>query len=127
MNKFIIFALLLVFVLNDDLDDYIYEGKDLKKCEGIYSYEASVNNCTSITLEDDDFTCCFESYKYEGHEHKECTAAKKKKVNKIIDIYEDELGYTDVSIDCSSNYNKITFIIFITYCDFVTIFNRGVY
>ena len=104
MNKFIIFALLLVFVLNDDLDDYMYKGNDLEKCEGIYSNEASVNKCTSITLEDDDFTCCFESFKDEGDEYKGCTAAKKKKVNKIIDIYEDKLKYTDVSIDCSSNY-----------------------
>ena len=104
MNKFIIFALLLVFVLNDDIDDYIYSGNDDEKCEFFDREEANVKNCTSISLEDDDFTCCFESYKYNGHEHKSCTAVKKKKVNKIIDIYEDENGFTDVSIDCSSNY-----------------------
>ena len=105
MNKFIIFALLLVFVLNDDIEDYFYDGDDIGKCEDMRSKDANVNNCTSITLKDDDFTCCFESYKdKDGDENKSCLAAKKKKVNKIIDGYEDDLGYTDVSIDCSSNY-----------------------
>ncbi len=78
MNKFIIFALLLVFVLNDDIDDYVYGGNDGEKCE-FFREEANVKNCTSISLEDDDFTCCFESYKVNGKEHKGCTAAKKKK------------------------------------------------
>ena len=109
MNKFIIFALLFVFVLNDT-DDYFYTGKDRFKCYLVE--EPNVNNCTAITLEDDEFTCCFHKYKEDGEDYEGCQPIKKNKVGKVIDEAEDE-GESDVSIDCSSNYisNALLFLL----------------
>ena len=50
MNKYIIFALLFVFVLNEDYKDYFYDGDDGVKCSMIREKDASVENCTSITI-----------------------------------------------------------------------------
>ena len=64
----------------------------------------NVENCNAIKLKDDDYTCCYYTYKEDGEEIKDCIPVKKNKVSKVIDDIEDEDGYTDVSIDCSSNY-----------------------
>ncbi len=103
MNKFIIFALLFVFVLNEDYKDYFYTGENAEECDD-YDSEASVDNCNNITFSDDDYKCCFESYKDDSDDEKDCRAIKKSKAKKLVEAYEDEYGYTDVSIDCSSNY-----------------------
>lgn len=114
MNKFIIFALLFVFVLNDNLSDYIYTGDKADECDGYNESNASVENCNSITFSDSDYKCCFESGKsIDGEDYKECGAYKKSKVKKIIDAYE-EAGAKDVSIDCSSNYLSKALIILLS-------------
>ena len=111
MNKYIIFALLFVLVLNGD--DYFYEGENSDLCDG-YEGKASVANCNKITFSDDDYKCCFESYKADGELEEGCTAIKKSKAGKLVDLYEDENGFKDVSIDCSSNYISNALIILLS-------------
>ena len=114
MNKFIIFALLFVFVLNDDLSDYIYTGDKADDWNGYDDDKASVENCNSITFSDSDYKCCFESGKAPyGDDYKECGAYKKSKVKKIVDLMEKG-GYKDLSIDCSSNYLSKALIILLS-------------
>ena len=114
MNKFIIFALLFVFVLNDNLSDYIYTGDKADDCNLFPNNKASVENCNSITFSDSDYKCCFESGKDPtGDTYKECNAYKKSKAKKLVDSYE-KVGYSDVSIDCSSNYLSKALIILLS-------------
>lgn len=114
MNKFVIFALLFVFVLNDNIEDYMYTGDNASECNGYDEEKASVENCNSITFSDSDYKCCFESGKNdEGEDYKECGAYKKSKVKKIVDGME-EGGFKDVSIDCSSNYLSKALIILLS-------------
>ena len=107
MNKYIIFALLFVFVLNKELEDYIYTGENADKCLEVD--EASVDNCNKITFSDDDYKCCYYSVEVDGKKvDEECYPLKKSEVKDMIDDFEDaadDEGYSaDVSIDCSSNY-----------------------
>ena len=112
MNKFIIFALLLVFVLNEDVDDYYYIGTNAILCAAVEN--PSVENCNKITIDDDDYKCCYLYEKDEdGEEEKNCLAIKKNKAKKIIDFEEDD-GNTDVSLDCSSNYISNALIILLS-------------
>lgn len=114
MNKFVIFALLFVFVLNDNIEDYMYNGDKSDDCYDYDEEKASVENCNSITFSDSDYKCCFESGKnIVGEDYKECNAYKKSKVKKIVDAYE-EAGYKDLSIDCSSNYLSKALIILLS-------------
>lgn len=103
MNKYIIFALLFVFVLNGS-DDNIYDGDDQKSCISITGNNANVKNCSAIKLDDDDYNCCYVTQKYKGKEDKYCLGVKKSKVKTIIDDAEEDEDVSDVSIDCSSNY-----------------------
>ena len=113
MNKFIIFAFLFVYVLNAEYTDYYYAGDKADDCNNYNEDKASVANCNSITFSDSDYKCCFESWKIVGEELKGCTAIKKSKAKKLVDLTEKG-GATDVSIDCSSNYLSKALIILLS-------------
>ena len=107
MNKYIIFALLFVFVLNKNKKDYFYTGENADKCLDVD--QPSVDNCNKITFSDDDYKCCYYSVEVEGEKFdEECYPLKKSDVKDFIDDAEDATDNEDVSIDvsvdCSSNY-----------------------
>ena len=115
MNKYIIFALLFVFVINEDIEDYYYTGADREKCTDIIDDKASVDSCSAIKFDDDDYNCCFVSLEVEGEKDKYCQGVKKSKVKKIIDAVEDN-DEVDISlsIDCSSDYISNALIILLS-------------
>ena len=109
MNKFIIFALLFVFVLNQTEEeeeaelefdfDPSYKGKNAEKC---LSEDASEKNCNDISL-DDDYNCCYISgFDDENGKLNYCAPLNEDEEKKLKDIFnKDELN---ISIQCSSNY-----------------------
>ena len=115
MNKYIIFALLFVFVINEDIKDYYYTGADVAKCYAIIGDKASADSCSAIKFDDDDYNCCFVSIDVEGEKDKYCQGVKKSKVKKLIDKMEDndEVDIS-VSIDCSSDYISNALIILLS-------------
>ena len=112
MNKLIIFCTLIYICISDKEASYFYDGDEYEECEEVT--KASVENCNKITISDKDYKCCYESYKDEdGESYNECEAIKKSKAKKVKELFED-LGFTDVSVDCSSNYLSIALIVLLS-------------
>ena len=105
MNKYIIFALLFVFVLNDDYDDFFYDKEnEVANCT-LAGVSPSVDKCSAIKFSDDDYNCCYVTIEYSGKKTNTCWGVKKSDVKDYVNDAEDEAdGDGEISIDCSSNY-----------------------
>ena len=109
MNKFIIFALLFVFVLNqteeeeEDSYDLTYTGKNLEKCIGVNENEANEKNCNSITL-DEGYNCCYLTGKDDEDEYNMCLPLNESEEKKLKEVAEEDETST-LSIKCSLNTN----------------------
>ena len=111
MNKYIIFALLFVFVLNTDFEeeykDFMYGKLDeVYNCTLAGGSNPSVDKCSAIKFSDEDYNCCHVTIEYEGKKITDaCWGVKKSDVKDYINDAEDEGdGDGEISIDCSSNY-----------------------
>ena len=105
MNKYIIFALLFVFVLNTNYVDLMYTGTDAINCEKLTGNDASVDKCSAVKLSNSDYSCCYVDNKILGSTTVECWAVKKEDVKDYVKDYNDAGDdKTEISIDCSSNY-----------------------
>ena len=102
MNKYIIFALLFVFVLNANYVDLMYTGTDAFNCEKLTGNDASVDKCSAIKFSDDDYNCCYVTIEYSGKKTNTCWGVKKSDVKDYVNDADD--GDGEISIDCSSNY-----------------------
>ena len=105
MNKYIIFALLFVFVLNADYDDFINLGADSVDCYKLTENDASVDKCSAVKLNNGDYSCCYVEEKILSMKTIKCSAVKKKDVKSYVKDY-NKAGddNAEISIDCSSNY-----------------------
>ena len=111
MNKFIIFVLLflVVFCSDDEFDEYIYDGKEYETCSNVTN--PSVDACNAVTIPDEDYKCCYQSYKEKGETVDDCIAFKKSKVKDYVK--EGKKEEDSFSVDCSSNYlSKALIILF---------------
>ena len=110
MNKYIIFALLFVFVLNADFEeeykDFMYDKFDeVANCTAAGASNPSVDKCSAIKFSDDDYNCCYVTIEAEGRKRSYCWGVKKSDVKDYVNDAEDEAdGDGEISIDCSSNY-----------------------
>ena len=107
MNKFIIFALLFVFVLNKDYDDFYYvgDGEDYYNCKKLTENDASVDKCSAVKINNGDYNCCYEIMELGGEKDISCEVVKKSDVKDFVNDFNDEADDRgSVSIDCSSNY-----------------------
>jgi hypothetical protein len=102
MNKYIIFALLFVFVLNKDYDDFMYEKEEVYNCSLAGASNPSVDKCSAIKFSDDDYNCCYVTIEYSGKKTNTCWGVKKSDVKDYVNDADD--GDGEISIDCSSNY-----------------------
>ena len=106
MNKFIIFALLFVFVLNqteeDDSGSYEvnYTGKNRDKCLEVNDDKPSAKNCNSITL-DQGYNCCYLSGKDNENEYNLCLPLNETEVKDFQDEAKEDDEIIDYSIICS--------------------------
>ena len=79
-----------------------------EECEEIEPSKKS--DCTDYKLSDPEKAsgadaCCYETYKEDNKEKKECSLQIKKTVKKdAVKNLEKQLGYEDYSIDCHSNW-----------------------
>lgn len=109
MNKYIIFALLFVFVLNEDFEekykDFEYKESEAHNCNILEGNAASVDKCSAIKFKNDDYNCCYVSEEEDGEKDTSCWGVKKSDVKDFVNDAEDEAeGDFSLSIDCSSNY-----------------------
>ena len=107
MNKYIIFALLFVFVLNEDYDDFYYDGdgEDYYNCIKLTENDASVDKCSAVKFKNDDYNCCYVSEEFDDEKKTYCLGVKKSDVKDYVNDYEDEAEVdVEISFDCSSNY-----------------------
>ena len=107
MNKYIIFALLFVFVLNEDYDDFMYDVVKGYNCTLAGVSNPSVDKCSAIKFSDEDYNCCYVTIEYEGKKiQNTCWGVKKSDVKDYVNDVNDEADDDDgeMSIDCSSNY-----------------------
>ena len=110
MNKYIIFALLFVFVLNADFEeeykDFRYDKFDeVANCTYAGASNPSVDKCSAIKFSDDDYNCCYVTIEAEGRKQSYCWGVKKSDVKDYVNDMNDEAdGDGEMSIDCSSNY-----------------------
>jgi hypothetical protein len=77
MNKYIIFALLFVFVLNEDFleeyKDFMYGKLDeVANCTYAGGSNPSVDKCSAIKFSDDDYNCCYVTIEYSGKKTNTC-------------------------------------------------------
>ena len=100
-SVFLLIAILLVAKFNcedgDDDDEYC-SGKVAK----------SVDDCQKLKLFTEDGVeykhCCFLEAKHEGKDIKWCVPLTQKDYDEIDDYIDNQKTYSDVSLDCSSNY-----------------------
>ena len=109
MNKYIIFALLFVFVLNEDFEekykDFEYKELEALNCNILEGNAASVDKCSAVEFKNDDYNCCYVSEEEDGEKETYCWGVKKSDVKDYVNDVEDEdEGDFSISIDCSSNY-----------------------
>ena len=109
MNKYIIFALLFVFVLNVDFEeeykDFIYKDLEAANCNILIGNAARVDKCSAVKFKNDDYNCCYVSEEYDDYKGTYCRGVKKSDVKDYVNDVEDEAdGEGEFSIDCSSNY-----------------------
>ena len=109
MNKYIIFALLFVFVLNEDFEekykDFTYKELEAANCYILTGNAASVDKCSAVKFKNDDYNCCYVSEEEDGEKDTYCLGVKKSDVKDYVNDAEDEAdGDGEMSIDCSSNY-----------------------
>ena len=98
---FLLIAILLVAKFNcedgDDDDEYC-SGKNAK----------SVDDCQKLKLFTADGVeykhCCFLDAKKSGDDVKACVPLTQKDYDEIDDYIDNQNIYSDVSLDCSSNY-----------------------
>ena len=97
----IIYIILAFSMINIVLSDTLCASRE----------PSSKKDCTDYKLTDGEKgnsgvdSCCYVTYKDDGEDEKECWPVVKKEVTKdnIKDI-ETENGYTDLSIECHSNW-----------------------
>ena len=104
--------LLLLFVL------FLFKNK-VEACEENQSANG-VSDCENLKFDDDDDMpgakyCCFAKGKdlFDNEEIKECwalTEALYDKIDDYIDGFEDAKAYSDLSIDCGSNYLMLSLL-----------------
>jgi hypothetical protein len=110
MNKYIIFALLFVFVLNEDFleeyKDFGYKDLEVLNCTSAGASNPSVDKCSAIKFSNEDYNCCYVTIEVGGKKiTDDCWGVKKSDVKDYVNDYEDEAdGEAEMSIDCSSNY-----------------------
>jgi hypothetical protein len=112
MNKYIIFALLFVFVLNADFEeeykDFMYDKFDeVVNCTYAGGSNPSVDKCSAIKFSNEDYNCCYVTIEAGGKKiQNTCWGVKKSDVKDYVNDVNDEADDDDgeMSIDCSSNY-----------------------
>ena len=103
----IIYIILAFSMINIVLSDTLCEERD----------PSSKKDCTDYELTDADKmgfdvdSCCYETYKEDGENKKECGVYKKKDVNKDnVKKTETLWEVTDLSVECHSNWLSFSFL-----------------
>ena len=109
MNKFIIFALLIVFVLNQTEEEEeefgTYTGKNYDKCIELNNFEPSATRCNSITL-DEGYNCCYLTVKDDEGENGACLPLNESEAKELEDDAKEDDEVSNFSIICSLNTNN---------------------
>lgn len=112
MNKFIIFALLIVFVLNQTEEEEeesgrygTYTGKNYDKCYELNNFEPSATRCNSIIL-DEGYNCCYLTGKDDEKDYNYCLPLNESEVKELKDEAKEDDDVSDFSIICSLNTNN---------------------
>jgi hypothetical protein len=108
MNKFIIFALLIVFVLNqteEEEEESGYTGKNYDKCIELNNFEPSATRCNSITL-DEGYNCCYLTVKDDEGENGACLPLNESEAKELEDDAKEDDEVSNFSIICSLNTNN---------------------
>ena len=89
--------------------EYFYTGKEAFTCYNVTN--PSVDACNAVTIPDEDYKCCFQSFELFGVKDEDCYAFKKSKVKDYVK--KAKKSADDFSVDCSSNYlSKALIILF---------------
>ena len=107
MNKFIIFAFLIVFVLNQTEEEEsggygAYTGKNYDKCMELNNFEPSATKCNSIIL-DEGYNCCYVTGKDDENDYNYCLPLNESEVKEFEDEAKEDDEVSNFSIICSND------------------------